>query len=181
MNKKYFRSCMLLLAFVFGIAAVCETSYAASAPPFTIKSRAKTSATIKIKKKKGITGYQIFVANSKKGRYKQVGAARGTTTYKITRLKKNKTYYIKIRSYKTRGYRISLGKFSKPVKVPKYKKKKVTPTKKPSATKKPSPAPTGNDLPDIVPSESNAPAPDDSSIPSESGSPVPEVSAAPVF
>lgn len=164
MNKKYFRVCILLIALVLCAATVCETSYAASAPTFVIKTRAKTSVTIKINKKGKVTGYQIFVANSKKGKYKQVGVARNMKTYKITRLKKDKVYYIKIRSYKTKGYRISLGRFSKPVKVPKYKKK-VKPTKKPGPTKKPTSMPTE------MPTESALPS--DSSMPYESGMPTP--------
>lgn len=172
MNKKNFRVCTILIAFVLCIATVCETSYAASLPTFSIKTRAKTSVTIKIKKKGSVTGYQIFVANSKKGKYKQVGVARNMTTYKITRLKKDKTYYIKIRSYKTKGYRISLGKFSKPVKVPKYNNKKVTPTKKPNPTKQPIPTPTGMPEESAIPSESG--------MPSESDMPAPDVSESPL-
>lgn len=47
---------------------------------------------------------------------------------KITKLKKNKVYYIKIRAFKTVGYHITYGKFSKVMKIDKYGKKKPVPS-----------------------------------------------------
>lgn len=117
---------VLAVAFVLVLAAATigeGTLQAAARPSFEVKKRNKKSVTIKIKKQGKVSGYQVFIASSKKGKYRQVGATK-LRTYKITGLKKNKSYYIKIRSYKTKGYQISYGKYSKAKKVEKYSKKK---------------------------------------------------------
>ena len=49
-------------------------------------------------------------------------------------LKANKTYYVKVRGYRTRGYRISRGKYSKAVKINIYKKAAKKSTKKTTTT-----------------------------------------------
>jgi len=66
----------------------------------TTKSK---KATIKWKKISGASGYQIYMATSKKGNYSKIKTiTKGkTTTYTKTKLKRNKRYYFKIRTYKT--------------------------------------------------------------------------------
>ncbi len=92
---------------------------ALSRPSFTVTKRAKTTASIKITKVKKATGYQIFLANSRKGKFRQVGATR-TTSFQFSKLKKNKAYYVKVRAYKTKGNRIVTGKYSATTKIKKY-------------------------------------------------------------
>lgn len=113
-----------LLAVVMTSAIAVTGLNAASAsalsrPSFSVTKRAKTTASIKITKVKNATGYQIFLANSKKGKYRQVGATR-TTKFQFSKLKKNKAYYVKVRAYKTKGNRIVTGKYSATLKIKKY-------------------------------------------------------------
>ena len=72
-----------------------------------------------MKKMSGVTGYQVFLSTKKKGKYSQIGATR-TTSFKMSKLKKNKAYYVKVRAYKTSGSRIVTGKYSSVVKIGKY-------------------------------------------------------------
>ncbi len=126
--KKLF--CVVLAAVMLTTAATSPyTAMAASParPSFKLVKRAKKSVTIKINKTKNATGYQIFIANSRNGKYKQTAASR-IRMVKITKLKKNKVYYIKIRAFKTVGYHITYGKFSKVMKIDKYGKKKPVPS-----------------------------------------------------
>ena len=96
-------------------------SQAAARPSLKVTARGKKSVTIKIKKKGKVSGYQIWIAKSKRGKYTQVGATK-VLKYKVGGLAKEKKYYIKVRSFRTVGYRISYGKYSKPVKVKTYSK-----------------------------------------------------------
>ena len=61
----------------------------------------KSRKYVKLKWNKcaGVTGYEIYRATSKTGKYTKVGTVI-KTSYKNTRLKKGKTYYYKVRVYK---------------------------------------------------------------------------------
>ena len=85
----------------------------------TVDKRAKTTAQLKMNKVKGATGYQIFLATKKKGKYRQIGSTRNTS-FIIRKSKKNKIYYVKVRAYQTKGYRIMTGKYSGVLKIGKY-------------------------------------------------------------
>ena len=134
--KKLFS--VLMAAIVLVTSTIPSSATAASRPgrpSFKIVKRAKKSVTLKINKTKNATGYQIFIANFKNGKYQQTAASR-IRTVKLTKLKKDKAYYVKVRAFRTVGYHITFGRFSKAVKIDKYGKKK-----KPSsdATETPSP------------------------------------------
>ena len=85
------------------------TVLAASMPTTTItsvKSQSK-AFTVKWKKKSGITGYQIqYSTNSKfkKGNKSIKIKNAKTRSKKITELKSNKKYYVRIRTYKGKKY-----------------------------------------------------------------------------
>lgn len=134
-GKKYLRRIMLV-AMAFLLCTVCsmetKSAKAASRPTVRVTKRTKKEATIKISKSKA-TGYQVYLSASKHGSYKLLMATR-TQYYKITGLKANKTYYVKVRGYRTRGYRISRGKYSKAVKINIYKKAAKKSTKKTTTT-----------------------------------------------
>ena len=134
-GKKYLRKIMLV-AMAFLLCTVCsmetKSAKAASRPTVRVTKRTKKEATIKISKSKA-TGYQVYLSASKHGSYKLLMATR-TQYYKITGLKANKTYYVKVRGYRTRGYRISRGKYSKAVKINIYKKAAKKSTKKTTTT-----------------------------------------------
>ncbi|MCD7826086.1 MAG: CAP domain-containing protein [Clostridiaceae bacterium] len=113
-------SCALTLALLAEVPAQ-PAAQAASKPTCTVKKRTKKKAVIRIGKQSGVTGYQVYVRQGKKGKYKLVMATR-TNSYTITGLKPKKIYYVKVRAYKTTGYRVNLGKYSKAVKIAAYKK-----------------------------------------------------------
>lgn len=134
--KKLFS--VLMAAVVLVTSSVPSNAIAASKPgrpSFKVVKRAKKSVTLKINKTKNATGYQIFIANSKNGRYQQTAASR-IRTVKLTKLKKDKAYYVKVRAFRTVGYHITFGRFSKAVKIDKYGKNKKP---SPDLTETPSP------------------------------------------
>lgn len=63
----------------------------------------KRAVTVKYKKVKDVSGYQIYRASSRNGKYSKVAsrAQKYKGTYTNTGLKGSKTYYYKIRTYKT--------------------------------------------------------------------------------
>lgn len=115
----------LLLSVVMLVSAmslVDFSAFAASIPTTTITSvKAQSKAfTVKWKKKSGITGYQIqYSTNSKfkKGNKSIKIKNAKTVSKKITKLKSNKKYYVRIRTYQGKKY----SKWSKvkSIKIPK--------------------------------------------------------------
>lgn len=101
-----------------GISASIKVIVKPAKTSITLKA-GKKSATIKYKKVKGVTGYQIYRATSKNGKYKRVAtrSAAKSSTYKNTKLKAKKTYWYKVRSYKTAGNTKIYSEFSAVKKV----------------------------------------------------------------
>lgn len=112
---------VLLLALSVSMTAPAVAKAAPAKPSVTLTRRTKKSATITIKKKGNVSGYQIFLKTSKKGKFRQIMGIRNQS-YTIKGLKPKKTYYVKVRAFKTKGYRITTGKFSKVIKIAPYKK-----------------------------------------------------------
>jgi uncharacterized protein YkwD len=123
MKKLFFkRGTSVVLAIVVCILCVGHDTRSACAvgkTTVTVSKRTKTTATLKITKLKGVTGYQVFVATTAKGTYKQIGATR-TSRFVLSKLKRTKVYYAKVRAYRTVGTRIITGKYSSAVKIGKY-------------------------------------------------------------
>lgn len=68
----------------------------------SLVNKIKKQLTIKWKKNKKVSGYEVvYSANKKFTGKKTVRKAKTTTSYKVKGLKKGKTYYAKVRSYKT--------------------------------------------------------------------------------
>lgn len=66
-------------------------------------TKTKTTVTLKWTKKGAkVDGYRIYRATSKNGKYKQIKKT-SKLTYKDTKLKSGKTYYYKIKGYRTVG------------------------------------------------------------------------------
>ena len=115
---------ILSIFILLGICYPCNI-LAASTPTTTITSvKAQSKAfTVKWKKKSSITGYQIqYSTNSKfkKGNKSIKIKNAKTGSKKITKLKSNKKYYVRIRTYKGKKY----SKWSKvkSIKTPKESK-----------------------------------------------------------
>lgn len=180
---KYFKKIFsVVLAAVLLVTATAPSGAIAASKPgrpsFKVVKRAKKSVTLKINKTKNATGYQIFIANSKHGKYKQTAASR-IRTVKITKLKKDKVYYVKARAFKTVGYHITYGKFSKIVKIDKFGKKPKPEAQEPGVTETPLPEATGTPASgtSITPAPeyiTNTPAPD-----TTEKTPVPDVTPYP--
>ena len=56
---------------MFGVADADAASGPAR-PSFKVTKRTKTTATLKIKKKGKVSGYQVYVSGSKKGKYRLI-------------------------------------------------------------------------------------------------------------
>ncbi|MDO4485588.1 MAG: Ig-like domain-containing protein [Bacillota bacterium] len=79
----------------------------------------KHSIAIKYKKIKGVSGYEVYRASSKNGKYKKVTTRlqRYPDTYTSIWLRSDKTYYYKIRTYKTVDGKKVYSKFSEVKKI----------------------------------------------------------------
>ena len=128
----------LLLALCISIlpGGMAEAASAPKKPSFTVTKRTKTTATIKIKKKDKVTGYQVYVRKGKKGKYR-LWTFSFTRTFKLKKLKAGSEYYVKILAYRTSKLSIKKGKFSAVKKIGKY----VKPVPQPSPSPSPSPSP----------------------------------------
>lgn len=72
----------------------------------------KKQATVKWSKVSGATGYKVYRATSKNGKYKAIKTVK-STSYKNTKLTKGKTYYYKVRAYRTVNKKAVYGAYSK--------------------------------------------------------------------
>lgn len=74
-----------------------------STPKISKLSTKSKKATIQWNKISGATGYEIYMSTSKNGKYSKITTVKKGTTVKYTKTKltKNKTYYFKVRAYKT--------------------------------------------------------------------------------
>jgi len=68
-----------------------------------VKSTTKKQAKLTWKKVDGASGYEIYKATSKDGKYKKVTTIKkgSTKTYTEKKLTSKKTYYYKVRAYRT--------------------------------------------------------------------------------
>ncbi len=89
--------------------------------PSTVSAKKTKSGTASISWSKavGASGYEVYMASSKNGKFSKITTIKSasTLTYKKTKLTKNKTYYFKVRSYVTVDGAKKYSKFSKVVKV----------------------------------------------------------------
>jgi hypothetical protein len=79
----------------------------------------KKSAKLTWKKVTGATGYEVYRSTKKKSGYKKVATIKKASTVKYTKkkLKKGKTYYFKIRAYRTVNGKNVYSKFTSAKKV----------------------------------------------------------------
>ena len=88
---------------VYGaFSSVLTTTTKPATPTLKVTAGSK-KATISWKKISGATGYEIYMATSKNGTYKKIATIKKAATVKYTKtgLTKGKTYYFKVRAYKT--------------------------------------------------------------------------------
>ena len=79
----------------------------------TVTSK-KKKVTLKWKKNSKATGYEIYRATKKNGKYKKIKTIKkaAAATFTDSKVKKGKTYYYKVRAYKTVKGNKANGKFS---------------------------------------------------------------------
>ena len=79
----------------------------------TVSSK-KKKAFLKWKKNSKATGYEIYRATKKNGKYKKIRTIKkaSAVTFTDSKVKKGKTYYYKVRAYKTVKRNKANGKFS---------------------------------------------------------------------
>ena len=84
-------------------SSVLKTATKTKTPTIKKTTAGTKKATIKWGKISGATGYEVYMSTSKNGTYKKVKTVKisSTVKYTKTKLKKNKKYYFKIRTYKT--------------------------------------------------------------------------------
>ena len=87
-------------------------------PKVTVKKKGRR-LKIKYKKISGASGYRIYIRTGKKGRYKRVKqyTSGKKVSYTSKKLKRKKTYYVKVRAYKTISGKKYFGSYSKAKKV----------------------------------------------------------------
>lgn len=110
------------------------TAFRTKAKVKNLKKTKVTSRSVRLKwrKTKGATGYQVYRATSKKGSYRKVATTRKNyvTNKKLT---PGKTYFYKVRAYRTVKKKKRYSRFSSVLKV----------RTKSTNTSKPTPKPTG--------------------------------------
>lgn len=79
-----------------------------------VKNKKKRKAVITWKKVKNASGYQVYRATKKNGKFKKIKTVKGNSVVKYTntKLKKNKKYYYKVRAYRTVKGKKVYGAFS---------------------------------------------------------------------
>ncbi len=91
---------------VFGDYSSSKAAVPVPAKPSSIKLYKKSRAVkVKWSAVKGASGYQVYMATKKNGKYKNVKNIKSAKTkvYTKTKLKKGKKYYFKVRAYRTVG------------------------------------------------------------------------------
>lgn len=99
------------------LSANCHVTVAPLGKP-SIKTASARYDKVRISWKKVplANGYQIYRSTSKNKGYKRIKTTKGTS-YTNRRLKTGKTYYYKVRAYKSMGRKTVYGSFSKPSKA----------------------------------------------------------------
>lgn len=116
-GKSYVKFLLLIVLFAI-ILILPNRTFAASkvgkVEKVLPKTQTTSSITVKWNKVSKVSGYQVYMADSKNGKYTRVATITkgSTTSYKKTKLTAGKTKYFKVRAYKTIKGKKSYGKFS---------------------------------------------------------------------
>lgn len=146
-TKKNLRSCVIVLVMAIVLAVVpCSKTDAVSVKAaktrLTLRYRTPSTAKVRWKKIKGVSGYQIkYTISGKKTVKKNVSKSKKTYVIKIP---KNKNAKVSLRGYKQKGKKKTYSKWSKKLTVPFYREQEndqaAVETKSPDVTPSPAPA-----------------------------------------
>lgn len=108
---------MIIIALVFTQASTVFAATAGSVKAPTLKTavynESSGTVTVKWSKVSGASGYQIYRAESKNGSYTKLADVKSSkTSYTDKKIKADRTYYYKLRAYKTVSGKKSYSKFS---------------------------------------------------------------------
>ncbi|MDO4165799.1 MAG: fibronectin type III domain-containing protein [Eubacteriales bacterium] len=144
-NKRKLIIALVVLAMCVSTAGVtcADAASRPAKPKFKMMKRTKKTATLKVKNSKGVTGYRIYLKTGKKGKWKLHDFALHSSKIKLTKLKPNKVYYVKLKAWKTKGHSVRLSRYSKTIKIGKYQSGQKKPTASPMPTPSVSPIPDG--------------------------------------
>ena len=101
---------------LMGPAASLKTSTATKAPTVKVEKRSSKAVRIKWKKIKGCSGYEIAMSQKKTKNYKVIKTMKKVSAVKFDKkkgLKKGKTYYFKVRTYRKAGGKKVYSAYSK--------------------------------------------------------------------
>lgn len=139
MNKNRIKRVMAVLVLALCVTLVSPVQTEAvsrpAKPKFRLVKRDKKSATLKVKNGKGVTGYRVYLKTGKKGKWVLYDIVLHSSKIKLTKLKSNKIYYVKLKAWKTKGRSFRVSHYSKTIKIGKYQKKTTgtNPTPQPTA------------------------------------------------
>lgn len=104
-------------------------------PTLKIENRSATTANLSISTVNGATGYRVYRATTKDGTYSYVGNTK-TNTFKDSDLTSSKSYYYKVRAYKTVNGNNVYSKYSSKIKLDKTLAKSSSVSAKASSNSK---------------------------------------------
>ena len=96
-----------------------QTVKVAAVKGVKVKNVKKLKAVVSWKKVSKASGYEVYRADKKKGKFKKIATIKKGSIVKYTnkKLKKKKSYFFKIRAYRVSGKKKVYGKYSSTVKV----------------------------------------------------------------
>lgn len=96
-----------------------QTVKVAAVKGVKVKNVKKLKAVVSWKKVSKASGYEVYRADKKKGKFKKIATIKKGSIVKYTnkKLKKKKSYFFKIRAYRVSGKQKVYGKYSSTVKV----------------------------------------------------------------
>ncbi|MBQ7740510.1 MAG: fibronectin type III domain-containing protein [Eubacterium sp.] len=107
--------CLVMMVSAVGIPVIAEAASVGKVSTLKVTYTSNSAVKLKWNKVKGATGYQVFKSTNKSKGFKKVKTVNKgkAVTAAVKSLKKNKTYYFKVRAVK----KSAKGKFSKVVKA----------------------------------------------------------------
>lgn len=98
-----------------GYSKTLKASTATKAPTIKSVKKGNNQAVISWKKVSKAAGYEIYMSNKKNSGYTKIATVKKVSTVKYTKkkLKKGKTYYFKVRTYRTAGGKKIYSSYSK--------------------------------------------------------------------
>ena len=127
------------IASCYGLKKAESSSVALKKTTLTkLVGKSSSSVSLEWQKVKGASGYEIYRSTSKKGTYKRIASVKkaATVSYKDKSVKSGKTYYYKVRPYRTSGGQKETAGFCSPQKVKLLKKPSASVKGKASANTK---------------------------------------------